>query len=55
MLRTSHCHDLGVTLWMYAARICDQKENEKLQGKGGDKLYKLITLYPHVFFLLPDR
>ena len=49
MLRTSHCHDLGVTLWMYAARICDQKENEKLQGKGGGKFYKLLGLYLHVF------
>ena len=46
-----HCHDLGVALWRYAARICDQKENEKLQEKVGDKFCKLIRLYPHVFLI----
>ena len=42
LLRTSHCNDLGVTLWMYAAGIYD----EKLYRRCGGKLYKLIRLYP---------
>ena len=51
LLRTSHCNDLGVTLWMYAAGIYD----EKLYRRCGGKLYKLIRLYSPLSFLLPDR
>ena len=43
---TYHCNNLGVTLWMYAARIYDQKENEKLYRKCGGKLSKLIKEKP---------
>ena len=50
-LRTSHCNDLGVTLWRYATRICDHKESEKLNRKCGGKFYKLIGLYPHLFLI----
>ena len=55
LLRTSHCNDLGVTLWIRAARIYDQKENEKLYRRCGGKLYKLIGQYLPLSFLLPDR
>ena len=55
LLRTSHCNDLGVTLWIRAAQIYDQKENEKLYKRCGGKLYKLIGQYPPLSFLLPDR
>ena len=51
LLRTSHCNDLGVTLWMYAAGIYD----ERLYRRCGGKLYKLIRLYSPLNFLLPDR
>ena len=51
LLRTSHRNDLGVTLWMYGACICDHKDNEKLYRNCGGKLYKLIGLCPFVFLI----